>query len=254
MASTARGFLGAGDLYIDRQVAGVFQGMVGPFEADKFELKPNSEQKELISKGKNTYGQAIETVALSQPAEFSVDLLSVVGDTLVLVLLGTSSVLTQTAASLTAADVTAKLDKWVSVGKRNLTGTAGGTFVLTNTGATITYTEGTHYIVNRDSGMIKALSTGTITEAQALKLTTPYGVSTGTKIDGATQTQIRAHFFFDGKNAVDDTPVEVDVWEAVLTPSSPFDFLGDDFNQVSLSGKMKTPTGKAGPFEVRILG
>lgn len=252
--STARGFIGAGDVYINRQVAGVPQGLAGPFEAGKFELKPNSEQKDLISKGKTTYGQAVESVALAQPADFSVDLLSVVGDTLVLALLGTAGTVTQTAASLTAADITAKLDYWVPVGKRNLTGTAAGTFVLTHTTGSPTYLEGTDYLVNRASGLIKAITGGAITNNQALKLTTPYGVSTGVKIDGATQTQIRAHFFFDGKNAVDDTPTEVDVWEAVLTPTSPFDFLGDDFGNVSLSGKMKTPTGKAGPFEVRILG
>ena len=39
----ARGFLGAGDLYIARQVSGVFQPFTGPFECTKFEIKPNVE-------------------------------------------------------------------------------------------------------------------------------------------------------------------------------------------------------------------
>ena len=37
----ARGFLGAGDLYIARYVNGVLQAYQGPFEASKFEIKPN---------------------------------------------------------------------------------------------------------------------------------------------------------------------------------------------------------------------
>ena len=65
----ARGFLGAGDLYIAAYVAGVKQPYEGPFECRKFEIKPNSELKELVSKGRSTYGQVIESVPVPKPAD-----------------------------------------------------------------------------------------------------------------------------------------------------------------------------------------
>ena len=77
---SARGFLGAGDLYISRQVGGSFLDYEGPFECTKFEIKPNVELKEQISKGRDTYGQVVETVALPKPAVLTVE-----GDDAVLV-------------------------------------------------------------------------------------------------------------------------------------------------------------------------
>jgi hypothetical protein len=38
---SARGFIGAGDVYMNPIVGGVPQGWVGPYEATKFEIKPN---------------------------------------------------------------------------------------------------------------------------------------------------------------------------------------------------------------------
>ena len=69
----ARGFLGAGDLYISRYnpTTGLFDDFTGPFEATKFEVKPNVELKEMSSRGRSSYGQVIESVALPQPAEFT---------------------------------------------------------------------------------------------------------------------------------------------------------------------------------------
>ena len=49
----ARGFLGSGDLYINRIVGGVKQGQEGPFECEQFEIKANSELRERVSKSRN---------------------------------------------------------------------------------------------------------------------------------------------------------------------------------------------------------
>ena len=72
----ARGFLGAGDLYISRYnpTTSLFDVFTGPFEATKFEVKPNVELKEMSSRGRSSYGQVIESVALPQPAEFTLEL------------------------------------------------------------------------------------------------------------------------------------------------------------------------------------
>ena len=67
---SSRGFLGAGDLYarVYNPVTGQFDQWSGPFESSKFEIKPNSDLKEMTSRGRSTYGQVIESVPLPKPA------------------------------------------------------------------------------------------------------------------------------------------------------------------------------------------
>ena len=245
----ARSFLGAGDVYIERFVAGVSQGLVGPYYANKFEIKPNVDKKEATSKGRNTYGQVIETVNIQKPADFTLELKEVNKESLTLALLGAQGSISQTAGSLTAVTFVAKLDQWVDTGKRQL----GAVLTLTNTGATVTYVENTDYVVNRPMGWIKAITGGAITDAASLKLTSTYLAYTGTKISGAVNSDIRAKVIFDGINQADGLPVIVTVRQAVIAADSAFDFLADDFAAISLKGTMKTPTGQADPFTVELV-
>lgn len=87
----ARGFLGAGDVYIERIVGGIAQGLKGPFYADKFQIKPNVDIKELVSKGRDDYGQTLESVALQKPADFTLELKEVNKESMALALLGTQA-------------------------------------------------------------------------------------------------------------------------------------------------------------------
>ena len=63
---------------------------------------------------------------------------------------------------------------------------------------------------------------------------------------------MRAEIIFDGINQADGTQCTVKVWEAVLSADSAFDFLADDFGNVSLTGNLKTPVGKDAPYEVDV--
>ncbi len=244
----ARGFLGAGDIYIERVIAGVPQGLAGPYFANKFEIKPNVEKKELTSKGRDTYGQVIESVSVQKPADFTLELLEVNTESLTLALLGTASAASQGSGSLADAPVVIKKDRWVSVGKENL----DDAIVVKNTAGTTTYDEGVDYILNRPLGMIKVLKDSAIADAASLNVSGPYLAITSTKISGATNTDIRARIIFDGKNQADGLPCKVTIHEAIIAADSAFDFLADDFNTVTLPGTMKTPTGMAEPFVVEL--
>lgn len=244
----ARGFLGAGDIYINRIVGGVKQGMQGPFYANKFEIKPNVDKKEQTSKGRNDYGQVLESVPLQKPADFTLELSEVNKEALALAMLGTASALTQASGTLTDFAVTTDQDVWVPIGKENLT----GAITVKNTAGSTTYVEGEDYLLNKQLGWIKALSTGDITADESVKLTGAYGTISGTKISGATNTDVRAEIVFDGVNQADGLPCIVRVWEAVIAADSAFDFLADDFNTVNLPGTLKTPTGKGEPFTVEL--
>lgn len=245
---TARSFMGAGDIYINRLVGGISQGMVGPIYADKLEIKPSVDTKESTSKGRYSYGQVLETVNLAKPTEFTLDLKEVTGDILVMAFLGTSAALNQTSGALTDFLVTIKKDKWVGIGKKNLEATVT---VEHATLATV-YVEGTDYLLNRALGWIKVLPGSAIVDGVQLKVTADYSAATGTVISGSTLTEVRANIVFDGINQADGTQVTVDIFEAVVSADSAFDFLGNDFGNVSLKGKLKTPVGKTAPYTVTV--
>ena len=246
----ARSFLGAGDIYLNRIVNGVKQGMVGPVYADKFEIQPNVDTKQSTSKGRHDYGQVLETVALQQPADFSMDLKEVVGDILVMAMLGTSAAFTQASGTLVDEDVVIKKGKWVEIGKLRL---ADSGVTVEHTTGTPVYVEGTDYLLNRELGLLKILDGSAIVDAATVVVNGAYGaIAGGSVISGATQTDIRCEVLFDGVNQADGSECTVRIHEAVIAADSAFDFLADDFNNVSLAGTLKTPTGKSEPFTVTL--
>ncbi|MQR02324.1 phage tail tube protein [Glaciimonas soli] len=249
---SARGFLGAGDLYIARYDAtlGDFGSYQGPYEATKFEIKPKVELKEMTSRGRSTYGQTIESVALQQPTEFTVELPEINKESLTIALLGTSTDINQASGTLTAETLIVKQGAWAQVSKGNL---ASKDIKLTNATGDKTYALGVDYDVNYRLGMLKPLALGAIKDGDTVKLTATFNAMTGTKIAGGTNAQIRARFKLDGKNFADDLPCIVTVHEGIIAADSAFDFLSDDFASISLPGRMKTPKGKGEPFTVELL-
>jgi hypothetical protein len=246
--------MGSGDLYINRvdPTTGLSLGLAGPFECSKFEIKPNTDLKEQTSKGRDTYGQVIATVALNKPADFSITLTEMDKDGLTLALLGTQTAISQGAGTVSdeiIALTVAKVDKWQGLSKKNIN--AAG-FVVTNAAASTTYVEGTDYTVNRVLGKIKVHSDGAIPSTESIKVDFAYAAYEGTLISGATQAQVKAEFVLDGKNHVDYLPVICTAYEVVLAPDSAFDFLSDNFGEVTLKGRANTPTGKTEPFTVEL--
>lgn len=243
----AQGFLGAGDLYVARIVGGVQQAWKGPYETSKFEITTASELKRLTSKGKTTYGQIVESVPIGQPPTFAAEFVRVDKESLILAFLGTEATESQSASTVSNESVAVgtDFDAWYPLSKFKISNV-----VVTNTAGSTTYVEGTDYLVNRELGWLKVISGGAITASSTVHVDFSYAASTAAKIRGATNSQLRAAFKFDGVNQVDNLPAIVDVWEAVLTSSGAFDFLADDFNKVPLTGELKTPVSKTEPFVV----
>jgi hypothetical protein len=73
--------------------------------------------------------------------------------------------------TVTDEAVTADHDDWVALANKRVT---PGTAVVTNTGGGTTYTEGSDYVVDYANGKLMALSTGTITDSQALEVDYQY--------------------------------------------------------------------------------
>ena len=248
----SRNFLGAGDMYLARynDSTGAWGDFEGPFEATKLELKPSADLKESTSKSRDAYGTLLESVALNKPTELSVELAEINKTTLAIALFGANTTLNQGSSTQTDVAITAKKGVWVELGYYNI---ASAGFVLKNATGAVTYVLGTDYTVNYRMGTIQILPGSAIAEGASLKWSGTVNAVTGSSISGGVRPQVRVKIKFDGKNLADGLPCVVDVWEAVMTPNSEFDFLGSDFGNVSLQGRAKIPTGKTEPFVVKTL-
>lgn len=241
------GFLGAGDLYVDRQNdSGASTGLIQIGNATSFGITESSEIKERKSRMKSTYGQVLDSVPIKQPATISLTVDELNMDNLALALLGENAVLTQAAQTDTAVTVTAKLDKWAPIGYKAITAVAAADSQAT------ALVEGADYELNATAGLIKFLSTSThVVEDEAINLTISADAVDGRKVTGSVKPTIKAKLFLDGKNFADGKQVHVTVLEAVLTPSEgEVNFLSEEFTTLSLSGTLNTPTGETAPYFV----
>ena len=246
----ARANVYEGSVYMSRYLNGTWGDYQGPIESTRFSIKSNSTQLEQISRGRGTFGQVSESVSIQQPADFSVTFTEGTADVMAMGLMGTVGALSQASGTLTAVTVVGVLDAWVPLTKAGLTGTT----TVTNAAASTTYVEGTDYLINRDLGLFKALGSGTIGVAAAtLKLTSTYKALTGKEILGGTSSDVRVRFMLDGRNLADGALCQVLVHEAVLAAEEAVDFLSGEFINVPLTGRMKTPSGFASPFMVKML-
>lgn len=256
MTTTARAILAAGLVKLNMWNTGiqVYNGFGDALDADKFEIKPNFEEKISESRSHLDYGQARASVVLPKPTELTIELSAATVEALAMQFQGLVQNLTQASGTFAAVDFTlTALDQWLPLGKRSISD-AGLEF--TNAAGDVTYVLGTHYEVNWLRGLVRfhSAAAGAPAAAATLKLTGAYGPVDGKKILGGRVTQVRCQAQFDGQNMVDGSPVEADVHECVLGSNNGFDFLGSDYSSITLSGKIVTPAGKTEGYEIRLPG
>ena len=256
--STARAILGAGlvNLNLWNTITQKYDGFGEALDADKFEIKPNFEEKTSESRSHLDYGQARASVILAKPTEITIELSA--GDTKALAMQfqGIVEQLTQsggqTASGGTDFTVT-DLGIWLPYGKRNLYGDAD--LVVKDEAGTTTLLLGTHFEVNYQRGEFRFLAAdGGVAKGAKVKIEAKWGAVDGKKILGGRVTQVRCQARFDGKNMVNGEHVEADVHECVLGSNNGFDFLGSDFSAITLTGKIVTPKGMTEGYEIRFPG
>ena len=111
----ARANVYEGSVYMSRFLNGAWGAYQGPIESTRFSIKSNSTQLEQISRGRGTFGQVSESVAIQQPADFAVTFTEGTPEVMAMGLMGTVAALSQTGGSLTAVNVTTIADAWVTL-------------------------------------------------------------------------------------------------------------------------------------------
>jgi hypothetical protein len=245
----ADSFLGSGDLYFDRlTAAGVSQGAKIAGACSKFALNPESEIKEQTGRGRENYGQVIAAATLPGKTNISITLNQLDAENLAVAFLG-DVVAGQQASGLidvgSPVELLAILDRYIEIGKEELS-----SVVVKDATDVTTYVAGTDYVLHARLGMIKVLSTGSITAGAEIHVSGAYAEVNYEKITGGTSPIIRARLVLDGKNYVNGRNCKVLVKNARLKPSTEVDFLSEDFLPLELEGVCEIPEGDTTPFEI----
>jgi len=242
-------FFLAGDVYLDIFDANYQPtGLIGPMNGELLSMQPQSNRIDQLSKMRDTYGQVRNSVLIPQPSEIKLSLRDVPGEVLAAAFMGDVSTLSEGAATVTDEPVTARLGKWISLPNRNLD--SGSVAVTDSTGGT-TYNEGTDYEINYRSGLIRALSGGSITDGQSLLVDYSSSAVSGERVSTMTVSQMKARILVDGVNMADgNRQVHAEIYRATLAPDQALDLLAEQHAVVSFTGTMETPAGKTSPAHI----
>lgn len=237
------GLVAAGDLYIDfLDSNGNSTGFQLAGNCKKFAPKVETETKENKLNGRDTFGQTSESFTRITGNSLSMTFNRYNPQLLAAAFFGTA--LSQVAAAGPyTASITAIKDRWVETGYTGL-----DTCVVKDSTDTTTYVAGTDYEVNKRTGMIKVLTTDL--DGDTLHISGDTLAKTGSRITAGTQSVVNVALRLDGKNLATGGNVLVTVWQAQLRSETDFDFMGEDFPEVTFTGTLITPTGKSWPFQV----
>jgi hypothetical protein len=246
MSVADSGILFAGDLQLNQLVAGVYTGLVD-LNGAKLETKYNSEIIDQLSKGRDLYGQVLDTAIIPKPAELTIEFSPRSPKSLAMAIQGSASAFSQGSGTVTDQAAVANLGASIDLGFRNLT-VAG--LAVKNSAGTTTYVKDTDYGVDYVSGQIYIIPTGAITEAQALKISFGYSAVAADKVLGGTAPQVYGLIKMKGKNLFNQYYGDLTIWDARLASDSGVDWMSEKPVPITMKGRMVTPAGKTSPLEL----
>lgn len=244
MNNSQFGLIAAGDLYMDfLDGNGASTGFQLVGNCKKFAPKVETETKENKMNGRDTFGQTSESFTRITGASLSMTFNRYDPNLLAAAFMGSPVDQTATSGAMTAASITGIKDRWVEIGQTGL-----DTVAVKDATDTTTYVAGTDYEINKRLGLLKVLTLAL--DGDVLHLTGTKLAKTGSKITAGTRAVVNVSMRLDGKNLATGDDVAVTVWQAQLRSETDFDFMGDEFPELSFSATLVTPTGKTSPFEV----
>ena len=242
-------FIGTSNIYIDVLTdEGVATGLQLKGNCPELSIKTDSERKEQTGNGRDNYGQVIASVTIPKPASLSFTLNQVDQEMFAMAFFGSNAVFSQAASTLTDSPVITVADKFVEIGKMNLS-----SVVVKNEAGSTTYVAGTDYEVNPRLGLIRALSTGAIPAGATVEISATVGAITGTRMKAMTKSNVRCRLLVDGKNHADGREFMLDVFRARLAPSGDLAVQGENFMEAKFEATLETPSGKDTPFELTFM-
>ena len=239
------GLLIAGNFFVDRLDAqGNSQGAIGPINTTELSITTSAEEKVRKSTKKKDYGQAKNVVKVANPAEVQWTFDDQPAELIAMALMGDAEAVNIGSGDLTDEATTLPANqKWVQLSQKNF---AEAGFVVNKDSAALVL--GTDYEVNYALGLVRALAGGAVEAGGEVTVTASYNAISGTKIKGGINSQIRARIFGEGTNLATGLPIELDIYDASLAPTTAVDFAASEFVSATLAGKAQLVSGKDEPF------
>lgn len=230
------GLLVAIDPYIARLSSGTNVGFFGPINTTKLALsQPDPEQVVRTSYLRSSYGQALDAYNRPKPCEIEFTIDDCDPDILSMAMLGVPATYEQTVASSANETFTARLNKWVSLTKNNLSSFSIADKVLD-----------TDYNIDLVGGLVRML-TGDDEDEYTAVISAP--ARSGQKIDAGTDTVLQLSIRGVGVNLFNSKYMELQVWQANVSPSGSLDFISKDPISMTFKGVCIVPSGKSGPYQ-----
>lgn len=224
--STDNYILGKGKLYAARIVAGVNTGEIDFGNTPAFTVSPTIESLDHFESmdGIKEKDKSVD-VSIGYTGKFTLDEYS--RENLMLFLMGTTeSDTTQATGHQVNDPITARLDRWVKLTFRNV-----AILSVTNVAGTTHYVENTDYTVDTAVGRIKAITGGSITDAQVLHIDYTYDASEYPTLSALQTSSIECFIRFVG--APDVGPkYEMEIWRAKIKPTGDLPFISDEWGQM----------------------
>lgn len=245
MAQVDYSYIGSGKVYM-RNINTAGAGLTEIGNVSALGISIDEEEKSLRDY-RSPGGGTINEVRRIKGAGLTMTMANLSPENLAMALYGEKSAVT--GASVTGEEVTARLDALVPLAHMNPT-----SVTVKNEAETTTYVAGTDYEVR--TGGIYILSTGSIADDQALKVSYTYGAQD--VVEAMTSSAQEFELFFEGLNEARSGKASiVRVWRARFGAAKNLALIGDDYANLELTGKALAdttkPTGKSQYFQATIL-
>lgn len=239
----------AGDIYFGPlNSSGEFQGFLPPIEVDAFTPgREEGDELTIKSKRRATYDQNIFSEKSAGSTTLELALLEQPSWVLAVAFAGDETVLSVSSSAVSDESVAVPvLDRDYKLAQLNLSN-----IVVTNAAASVTYVEDTDYtVVDARLGLIRPLSTGSISAGDTILVDYDYAAFDGFQILGETQLEKRFRIYADLRNRITNKDLSVEYFDVKLSAPDVFDLLSSDVISLNLSGTASTPTGQSSPYRV----
>lgn len=244
------GLILGGDVYVDvLDASGASTGLAGPFNCTQLAFTESTDLKQRISRGKSTYGQALDAVSLKKPSEAEFTFDETTKELIAAALLGSAVTRNGAGGSVTAEVHVARVGKIVQLAHGDVSAV-----VVKDTTGTTTFVAGTDYqLLSAEAGLIKILG-GDIADDDQLKINYTWAAESGIQIDGGAQPLIQFRVVMDGKNLTNGNGIICEIDKAIITPKAALDLFNSDFTPYKLGATLVLVDGATSPYRLKLKG
>ena len=234
-----------GDLYAFRITSGVEASGLGPLNADVLGFQSNVETIDVPDKRRARRGQLMASYTDASPATGKLTLYSVPAKVLAMLMLGTIVARNDAGGTRTATAATVPADYWTPLAHRHVSAV-----VVTSDPAGTTYEINKDYELDDKLGLIRAISGSAMASDPTVLIAYTYKAVTGDRIQVGTDLTTRARLLLRGVNDADDSAVEWEAYQAILTPAGEIDLLSSEPLKAEFNLKFETPSGYTHPIRL----